>query len=146
MRMSTRGRFGLRALLYLAAVYDDRPVSVSEVAHAMDVSPDYLMQLFVRMRRSGLLESVRGPNGGFKFAKPKNVVTVGDIIRSVEGSLSPIDCIREDASGCVREFDSSDICSKAPACLSRVAWLDITRKIMGIFDSVTLTDILANAT
>jgi Rrf2 family cysteine metabolism transcriptional repressor len=145
MKMSTRGRFGLRALLYVAVVCNDHPVSVSEVARSMNVSPDYLMQLFVKMRRSGLLESVRGPNGGFKFARSKDGITVGDIIRSVEGSLSPIDCVPEDASGCVREFDDSDVCPKAPACLSRVAWLEITEGIVDIFDSVTLSDVLRKA-
>jgi Rrf2 family protein len=142
MRMSTRGRFGLRALLHLAMYGDDRPVPVSEIAGEMGISSDYLMQLFVKMRRDGLLQSVRGPSGGFKFAGPVGGITVADVVRCLEGSLSPIDCVREDASGCIREFSDGDVCSKALTCLSRIAWLDISKKIVEVFDSVTLTDIL----
>ena len=142
MRMSTRGRFGLRALIHLAAHADGEPVAVSEIADEMEVSPDYLMQLFVRMRRGRLLESVRGPSGGFRFARNPDEITIGDIVRCVEGSLSPIDCIRENPAGCVREFDDADVCAKAPKYVSRIAWLSITKKIVEIFDSTTICDIL----
>jgi Rrf2 family cysteine metabolism transcriptional repressor len=144
MRMSTRGRFGLRALIHLAAHTDGEPVAVSEIADEMEVSPDYLMQLFVRMRRGCLLESVRGPNGGFRFARNLDKITIGDVIRCVEGPLSPVDCIPEDPAGCVREFDDGDVCAKAPKCVSRIAWLNITEEIIEIFDSTTIYDIINN--
>jgi len=142
MRMSTRGRFGLRALVHLAAHGDEKPVAVSEIADEMEVSPDYLMQLFVRMRRGRLLESVRGPNGGFRFARKLDDITIGDIVRCVESSLSPIDCVPEDPAGCTREFDGADVCAKAPKCVSRIAWLEITKEIVEIFDSMSVGDIL----
>lgn len=141
MRMSTRGRFGLRSLLHLAARGENGPVSVSEIAHEMDVSPDYLMQLFVKLRREGLLDSVRGPRGGFRFARSVDTITVGDVIRSVEGSLSPIHCVKEMPGQVIEEGDSR-LCEKAPACISRLAWVDITKKLVVLFDSMTLTDIV----
>lgn len=141
MKMSTRGRFGLRSLLHLAAWGDDGPVSVSEIAQEMDVSSDYLMQLFVKLRREGLLESVRGPRGGFKLARPAESITVGDIVRSVEGSLSPVHCVKEEP-GRVIEEGNSKLCEKAPTCISRIAWVEITKKMVCLLDSMTLVDIL----
>jgi Rrf2 family cysteine metabolism transcriptional repressor len=139
--MSTRGRFGLRALLQLAARGENGPVSVSEIAHEMDVSPDYLMQLFVKLRREGLLESVRGPRGGFRLARPAKNITVGDIVRSVEGSLSPVRCVREEPGRVIEKGDSK-LCKKAPTCTSRTAWVGITKKLVNLFDSMVLEDIL----
>ena len=141
VKMSTRGRFGLRSLLHLAARNDDGPVSVSEIAQEMDVSPDYLMQLFVKLRREGLLESVRGPRGGFKFARPAKSITVGDVVRSVEGSLSPIRCVKCE-SGLVIEEGDGKLCEKAPTCATRKAWVDVTKRLVNLFDSITLADIL----
>jgi Rrf2 family cysteine metabolism transcriptional repressor len=139
--MSTRGRFGLRSLLHLAMRRDDGPVSVSEIANEMGVSPDYLMQLFVKLRREGLLESVRGPRGGFRFARPVDDITVGDVIRSVESSVSPIHCV-EEKSGDVVGRANSVLCEKALTCVSRLAWVDITRKLVKLFDSMTLADVI----
>lgn len=136
----------MRALVHLAARGDGKPVAVSEIADEMEVSPDYLMQLFVRMRRGRLLESVRGPRGGFRFARKLEDITVGDVVRCVEGSLSPIDCVPDDPAGCVREFDGADVCSKAPKCVSRIAWLELTKEIVEIFDSLTISDILKKGT
>ena len=139
--MSTRGRFGLRSLLHLAARGVNGLAPVSEIAHEMDVSPDYLMQLFVKLRREGLLESVRGPRGGFKLARPADIITVGDIVRSVEGSLSPVHCVKEEP-GRVIEEGNSKLCEKAPTCISRIAWVEITKKMVSLLDSMTLVDIL----
>ncbi|UCE27123.1 MAG: Rrf2 family transcriptional regulator [Candidatus Coatesbacteria bacterium] len=141
MKMSTRGRFGLRSLLHLAARGENGPVSVSEIASEMDVSSDYLMQLFVKLRREGLLESMRGPRGGFKFARPAESITIGDVVRSVEGSLSPIHCVEEEPGRVIEEGDA-ELCEKAPTCPSRKAWVYITKKLVSLFDSITLADIL----
>lgn len=141
MKMSTRGRFGLRSLLHLAIMQGNGPVSVSEIASDMDVSSDYLMQLFVKLRREGLLESVRGPHGGFKFARPINDITIGDIIRSVEGSVSPIHCVVERPGGVVEKANNA-LCKKATTCVSRFAWVNITKKLVELFDSMTLADVI----
>jgi Rrf2 family protein len=103
----------------------------------MDVSSDYLMQLFVKLRREGLLESVRGPRGGFKLARPAGSITVGDIVRSVEGSLSPVHCVKEKPGRVIEEGDSK-LCENAPTCISRMAWVEITKKMVSLLDSMTL--------
>ena len=142
MRMSTRGRFGLRSLIHLASRYNNEPVSVSEIAREMDVSPDYLMQLFTNLRREGLLESVRGPRGGFKFARPIDQITVGDIVRSVEGPLSLVFCVIEERPGYVTEDGNGRLCPRAPTCVSRLCWVYLTKKLVDLLDSLTLTDVL----
>jgi len=145
MKMSTRGRFSLRALLYLTAIDKGNPISVSEIAEVMDVSPDYLMQLFVKMRRNGLLNSIRGPKGGFLLSRPPSEITVGDIVRSVEDEIAAVDCVKESIIGCDPEAYINDICDKAEVCVSRLVWLRLSQSIADILDSLTLSDVINEA-
>ncbi|MCP4230461.1 MAG: Rrf2 family transcriptional regulator [bacterium] len=143
--MSTRGRFSLRALLHLTAMDDGTPVSVSDIADIMDVSPDYLMQLFVKMRRNGLLKSTRGPKGGFVLSRSASEITVGDIVRSVEGEIAAVDCVSETIIGCDPEVNIENICEKAEDCVSRLVWLRLTQTCVDLFDSLTLSDVIVEA-
>ena len=145
MRMSSKGRFSLRALLHLTIMQQGEPVSVSGIAEKMEVSPDYLMQLFVKMRRNGLLTSIRGPKGGFLLSRSPDKITVGDIVRSVEGQIAPIDCVAESVIGCNPEEWDNDICKKADDCLSRIVWLRLSKSITDVLDGLTLADVIAEA-
>jgi Rrf2 family protein len=145
MKMSSRGRFSLRALLHLTALNRGEPVSVSDIAEIMDVSPDYLMQLFVKMRQSGLLKSVRGPRGGFLLSRPPSEITVGDIVRSTEGYVAATDCVRDSIVGCAPDVIEDDICGKAEDCVPRLVWLRLSRSIVDLLDSITLSDVINEA-
>lgn len=145
MKMSSRGRFSLRALLHLTAMDTGAPVSVSDIAEIMDVSPDYLMQLFVKMRQNGLLKSIRGPKGGFLLSRPASDITVGDIVRSVEGQVVAVDCVRGSIIGCDPDIDEHDVCSKADDCVSRLVWLRLSQSIVDVLDSITLSDVISEA-
>ncbi len=145
MKMSSRGRFSLRALLHLTAMDTCEPVSVSGIAEIMDVSPDYLMQLFVKMRQNGLLTSVRGPKGGFLLSRPASKITVGDIVRSVEGQVAAVDCVRDSIIGCDPVLNDGDICGKAESCVSRLVWLRLSLSIVDVLDSITLSDVIGEA-
>lgn len=145
MKMSSRGRFSLRALLHLTQLDKGDPVSVAEIAEMMDVSPDYLMQLFVRMRQNGLLESIRGPKGGFVLSRSPDEITVGDIVRSVEGGIAAVDCVRDSVIGCLPPRNGDKLCDKAEICVSRLVWLRLTESIIGMLDSISLSDIMAEA-
>lgn len=146
MRMSTRGRFGLRALLHLAVCEPGRPVSVAALAETMEVSPDYLMQLFVRLRRAGLVKSVRGPRGGFKLARQPSKVSVGDIVRAVEGPIAVTDCVdHREAIGSRRRRRAIKNCANGANCLSRLVWEKLSIEITRILDATSLAEVIAEA-
>jgi len=143
MRMSTRGRFGLRALLHLAVCEPGRPVSVATLAETMEVSPDYLMQLFVRLRRAGLVKSVRGPRGGFKLARQPSKISVGDIVRAVEGPIAVTECL-EHALGRGRRRNAKS-CAKSANCISRLDWEKLSAEITRILDATSLAEVITDA-
>jgi Rrf2 family cysteine metabolism transcriptional repressor len=146
MRMSTRGRFGLRALLHLAENDNGAPVSVSALAGEMAVSADYLMQLFVKLRRAGLVKSVRGPRGGFKLSRAPAKITVGDIVRAVEGPIGVSPCIAPESCYGGRERRQADgPCPRKGYCAARMVWLQLSEEIENFLDKTDLGQVLTDA-
>ena len=146
MRMSTRGRFGLRALLHLAENIDGAPVSVSVLAREMGVSADYLMQLFVKLRRAGLVKSVRGPRGGFRLSRAPAKITVGDIVRAVEGPVGVTPCITPESCYGGRERHRLELyCPKRDRCAARLVWQKLSAEIEQFLDNTDLRQVLKEA-
>lgn len=146
MRMSTRGRFGLRALLHLAANDNGAPVSVSALAGEMAVSADYLMQLFVKLRRAGLVKSIRGPRGGFKLSRAPAKITVGDIVRAVEGPIGVAPCIApESCYGGRARRRAEGLCPKRDNCAARMLWEQLSSEIETFLDNTDLRKVLDEA-
>jgi len=143
MRMSTRGRFGLRALLHLAVCETNAPVSVSSLAETMGVSSDYLMQLFVKLRRAGLIKSIRGPRGGFRLAKKPGEISVGDVVRAVEGPIAVTPCLEHKGSRGRRQVKPP--CAKQVGCVARVMWEQLTEQITKLLDAANLQDVVTEA-
>ncbi|HUV86354.1 MAG TPA: Rrf2 family transcriptional regulator [bacterium] len=144
--MSTRGRFGLRALLHLAENDNDTPVSVSALAREMAVSADYLMQLFVKLRRAGLIKSIRGPRGGFVLSRAPAKITVGDIVRAVEGPIGVAPCIApEPCYGGRGRRRSKALCPKRDSCAARVVWQQLSAEIEDFLDNTDLRQVLTEA-
>src|SRR5699024_11022769 len=100
MRLSTRGRYGLKAMYQLAMHYGEGPIHLKQIADKENLSENYLEQLVSQLRREGLLNSVRGAQGGYMLAMPPKDITVGNILRILEGNLAPADCIIEDDYEC----------------------------------------------
>lgn len=92
MKISTKGRYGLRAVIDIAIHGDSEPVSLSDIAVREDISVSYLEQLIAKLRRADIVTSVRGAKGGYSLAKPKNEISVGDVLRALEGDLAPVNC------------------------------------------------------
>jgi Rrf2 family protein len=140
MRISTRGRYGLRAVVDIATKTRDGAsvVSTRSIAESQGISENYLEQILSQLKERGLLTSVRGAFGGFKLRRPPNEITAGEILRAVEGSLSPAECLDEPvkphASGC----SSCDDCA-AKGVLSK-----LYGSITEVVDSITILDILDN--
>lgn len=146
MRMSTRGRFGLRALLRLAENEDDYPKSVASLADDMKVSADYLMQLFVKLRRAGLVTSVRGPRGGFKLSRPPSEITVGDIVRAVEGPVGLAPCVApESCYGGRGKRTAVGVCPQADYCAARLVWRNLSGEIERVLDETDLRQVLTDS-
>lgn len=146
MRMSTRGRFGLRALLHLAEDIEGAPVSVSVLAREMGVSADYLMQLFVKLRRAGLVRSVRGPRGGFRLARAPAKITIGDIVRAVEGPIGVTPCIAPESCYGGRERRHQDVfCPKMDKCAARLVWQKLSAEVERCLDNTDLRQVLKEA-
>ncbi len=95
MRLSTKGRYGVRAMVALALHYGEGPVSVNSISKEEGISPDYIEQLFIKLRRKGLIKSRRGPEGGFLLARPPSQIRVGDIIRGIEEPITLAPCVEE---------------------------------------------------
>ena len=87
MKLSTKGRYGLRALIDLAQYSEKEAVPISSIAQRQNISESYLEQLFAKLKKAGLVMSIRGAQGGYRLAKPSDTISVGDVLRALEGNL-----------------------------------------------------------
>lgn len=134
MRFSTKSRYALRAVVDLASHSNGRPISIPEICQRQGLSSDYIEQLFIRLKKAGLLKSVRGSQGGYLLTKPAGSITVGDIIRTVERPLTPVICLDREGEG-IKE------CSRSKECLTKSFWEKVNEKIGEVLDSTTLEDL-----
>lgn len=136
MKLSTRGRYGLMMMLDLAQHGTEEPVSLRAVADRQQLSESYLEQLVSPLRDAGLLRSVRGKQGGYMLARSPSEITVGDIVRAVEGPIAPVECVNDQV-----EVD----CPRYPECPTRSVWLRLRDSITQVLDSINLADLVADA-
>lgn len=142
MRISTAGRYALRALLDLALYGQDGPVLRQEITSRSEISGEYIAQLFRPLARAGLVRSVMGPGGGYQLARPAGEITVLEILEAVEGPLAAVHCVlKEDAQG----SPGSLPCPRLETCAAHVLWARLTRVITEYLDSVTLAEVCALA-
>lgn len=130
MRLSTTTRYGLSALSDLCShSYNDTPVSVSDIAGRQKIPVNYLEQLFSKLRRSGLLESVRGAQGGYKLARPANEITISEIMKALGEPVIFGECQTEKG------------CTNAPECPTFALWRKVKGSIDEILEDTTLEDL-----
>jgi len=133
MRLTTKGRYGVRAVVNLAATGHDRPVSISQIAGEEDLSPEFLEQIFFKLKNAGLIRSVRGPKGGFVLNRDPSEITVKSILDAVGEPLNPTPCADGQVPPCPRIED----CSVAPV------WQSFYDTMERFLDGVSLQDILS---
>ena len=131
MKLSTRSRYGTRMVLNLAENYNEGPVQIGQIAKQLEVSVKYLEQLIIPLKKAALIKSVRGPKGGHKLAKPPEEVTVGDIVRILEGGIDLSDCIAD-----------PKICQNTESCVTRSLWQEATDAMYDKLDSTTFADMI----
>jgi Rrf2 family iron-sulfur cluster assembly transcriptional regulator len=131
MKLSTRGRYAVTALLDLALHEQQRPVTLADIALCQDISLSYLEQLFARLRRAGLVEGVRGPGGGYRLGRSAERITVADIIAAVD---EPLDTTR-----CGGRQD----CYQGGRCLTHELWSELNERIAEFLSGITLADLIS---
>ncbi|KLU62851.1 HTH-type transcriptional regulator CymR [Peptococcaceae bacterium CEB3] len=136
MKLSTRGRYGLKAMFDLAVHMGEGPVSLKSIAERQDISEHYLEQLIAGLRKAGLVKSVRGAQGGYVLGREPAKIRVGDVIRVLEGPIAPVDCVSEEDPEC---------CAKAEHCVTRTIWEKVRDSISEVLDSITLEDMVKDA-
>ncbi len=141
MRLSTRGRYGTRAMLDLALCGSNGPVSLREMASRQDISADYLEQLLRRLRKAGLVRSVRGPRGGFLLASDPAQIRLWDIVSALEDRIAPVACV----DNVVGHKSCEEPCQRISSCATHVFWGGLARQIRAFFESKTLQDLALDA-
>ena len=131
MKLSTRGRYGIHAMYDLALYAEGGPQSIKAIAEREGIPEAYLEQLIAPLKRAGLVTSTRGAQGGYTLARAPEEITVGDVLRALEGGLSLVDCI-----------DEEDACGKSCACPSRIVWMKLRDGLNAIVDGITLRDMI----
>lgn len=132
MRLSTKGRYGLMAMFELAQKYGSGPMSLRRIAEKQNLSNSYLEQLFSVLKKDGLIKSVRGAQGGYLLADRPGNITVGHVLRSLEGDLSPSECTG----------DNNVECEKEKECATKLVLMELKNSIDKVVDSITLEDMI----
>lgn len=137
MKLTTKGRYGLRAVVDLAVNTDDEAVALSQIAERQGISLNYLEQLVAKLKKSGIVNGIRGAQGGYVLAMPAEEISVGDILRALEGDLSPVDCY---------EINSNDTpCDNSDICVTKYVWKRISDSINDAVDGIMLSDLVAES-
>ncbi|MBI5651924.1 MAG: Rrf2 family transcriptional regulator [Chloroflexi bacterium] len=128
MKVSSRGEYGLRALYDLAEHYNEGTIPSSDIATRQHIPQNYLNQLLIVLRRSGLIESERGRNGGHRLARPPHKITLSEAVRALDGTTAPVECI-EDVASC------DDHCAYCNV------WREVQSATDNVLDKKTLADV-----
>lgn len=133
MKLSTKGRYGLRAMIDLVLHSETEPVSISSIAARQSISESYLEQLIAKLRRAGLVTSVRGAGGGYVPSRNAEEISVGDVLRALEGNLDPVEC-----PGLLEKNG----CHGADVCVTKYVWKRINDSINRTVDEIKISDLV----
>jgi Rrf2 family cysteine metabolism transcriptional repressor len=131
MKLSTRGRYGLRALLDLALHQDEGPVLLKDIARRQEFSLPYLEHLIAPLIATGVLKSTRGARGGVSLLRPPSEIKLSEVVQPLEGCITPVDCVNNPA-----------LCHRSTFCIARDIWGEMNTAMSQVLDSTTLQDLL----
>ncbi len=138
MRLTTKSRYGTRLILDLAIYAENNMVPLSDVSKRQNISLKYLEQLVAKLKKDGFINSQRGASGGHILAKTPEDISVGDIVRSLEGGMAITDCTENDEKLC-------GVCNRAGDCLSRWVWIEASRAMFERLDSISIKDLITKS-
>lgn len=133
MRLTTKGRYAVTAMLDLALHGEEGPISLADISRRQEISLSYLEQLFSKLRQSKLVTSVRGPGGGYRLGRDSSTLSIAEIIDSVNESI--------DATSCA----GSGNCQQGEVCLTHHLWTDLSRQIHEFLSEISLADLVDRA-
>ncbi|MBU2591376.1 MAG: Rrf2 family transcriptional regulator [Nitrospinota bacterium] len=131
MKLSTKGRYGARAMLELALHYGEGPILLKNIAARQDISVRYLEHIMTMLISGGLVNSTRGRVGGFSLAKAPSEITLCEVVELVEGSIAPTSCV-----------DDDKLCPRSDKCITRDIWVNMKKAMMGSICTITLADMV----
>lgn len=131
MKISTKGRYGLKAVLDIAM--HDEASSVNSIAARQCISENYLERLIAMLKKAGIVNSLRGAQGGYVLARPAEEISVGEVLRALEGDLNPVDCTEIDGSG--------DFCEGADTCITKFVWKRISDSINQAVNNLMISEL-----
>lgn len=135
MKLSTRGRYGARALMELAKIHGQGPLSLKEIASRQSIPLKYLEQIAMVLKDAGIVKSVRGPSGGYELSKDPQDMDLFEIVEALEGSLSFVSCVKD-----------PEVCEKVETCAFNDLWRRVAEETSNILRSVTLADMAKSDT
>ncbi|MHC4543898.1 MAG: RrF2 family transcriptional regulator [Planctomycetota bacterium] len=134
MKLSTRTRYGIRAILELAEKGGKGPLRVKTIAQSQDISVKYLEQLMSILKSAGFVRSVRGSKGGYMLAKAPNQIKLSGVFDCLEGHVTTVECVED-----------KDFCERAADCVARQVWAQVQQAITNVLQSITLQDLVDRA-
>jgi Rrf2 family cysteine metabolism transcriptional repressor len=137
VKVSTRGEYGMRAMVELSRRFGDGPTPLATIADSSRVPAAYLEHLMRDLRNEHIVKSTRGAHGGYELTRAPQDILVGEVYRALEGPVAPMDC--------VSEIPVEDVCPLIDGCATRVAWVKVRDSIIDVLDSTSLADLLAEA-
>jgi Rrf2 family protein len=133
MKISTKGRYGLRAMVDLGVYSKNEPVSISSIAERQQISDSYLEQLFGKLKKAGLVLSIRGAQGGYQLARKPEEISVGDILRVLEGDLMSVTCGGD---------EEEHSCQASDYCVTKYVWKKVHEGIIAAVDHLPLAELI----
>jgi len=132
MKLSTKGEYAARAVLDLSLNYGQRPVKIHEIAERQDIPQKYLETLLLTLQRVGVVRSKRGAQGGYYLARPPEAITLGEVIRAMDGPLAPIGCV---------SVTAHEFCPREASCGLKPVWRQARDAVADILDNTTFADV-----
>lgn len=135
LRLSSRGQYGVRAMFEIAKGYPETPTTIKEISKRQELSVAYLEQILNRLRKAGLIKSIRGPGGGYILLRKPSELSIGSILKELEGPLAITSCL-----------DPKEGCSRIDICVTYLLWRELGEKIDNFLSTITLDDLLKGGT
>jgi Rrf2 family protein len=132
MRITTKGRYGLRIMLELAVRYGGGPVTMSDIELSQGISRKYMHALLSRLKAAGLVNAVRGSGGGYLLAVPPSRIRLSDVVEALEGPFSVVGCVEDNA-----------LCERTEYCATREVWRDVSEAVRDVLSEITLEQLAA---
>ncbi|MEC4676793.1 MAG: Rrf2 family transcriptional regulator [Nitrospirota bacterium] len=131
LRLSTKGQYGVRAMFEIASGYNSGPITIRKISEKQDVSVSYLEQILNQLRKAEIIKSVKGPGGGYILADTPDKISIGRILRELEGPVAITSCL-----------DPKEGCIRVEGCVTHLLWKSLGEKIESFLDHMTLKDLL----